>query len=293
MTLEPWTHRLLDAAVDDAELLRDMILPGRELPGNAKLGHAGVARPVLGLPSYIEESNPPPTAVHRSHLGFPWGSLLNDLVGDCGPAMAIHAEEALNLDAGNPVPPFGDPQAEKFYEEVGNYDPKQTQPDGSNPTDNGVDNQTLVDRWRNVGILDAKGQRHTIAGSLFIPIDDETINKLAIWEFVILLRAIGLPVSAQGQTHWRVTDPSLQGAAAPDSWGAHDIPYLSYDSSRLRNISWGKELLVDWAFDRAYALQGIVIVTHEMTNRRGVSPSGINWTKLNADLAQFPAVPPS
>lgn len=255
----------------------------REVPQDPKLGHAGVARPVLGLADYVDpNARKVPAAVHRSHLEFPWGALLNDSIGDCGEAMAIHGIEAFHLDAGTAVPPFGDPQAEKAYEDVGGYVP------GDPSTDKGTDNQTLVDYWRDVGILDAAGQRHTIAGSLFIPPHRIDLTKLGIWEFVAVFRAIGLPITAQGQRRWRVTDPSLQGPAAPGSWGYHDIPYFSFDAKCLRNVSWGVPMLVDWPFDLAYAVQGIVVVTHEQTNLRGISPSGIDWTQLNADLAKFP-----
>lgn len=281
--MEEHSQRMMQAVREMDFDLRNIVRPQRRVlrklpPVKTK---PMIARPKLNLADYVEEVKVP-AAVHRSHMEFPWGMLLNDQIGDCGEAMSIHGVEAFHLDAQTPVPPFGDPEAEREYEDVGGYVP------GDPSTDQGTDNQTLVDYWRDTGIKDASGLRHFIEGSLFIDPQNRQLAKLAIWEFVVLFRALGLPITAQGQTYWRLADGSLRGDAALGSWGYHDIPYLSYDSRRLRNVTWGDEYLVDWDFDEAYAVQGLIVITHEQTNLRGVSPSGVNWTKLNQDLAQFP-----
>ncbi len=66
------------------------------------------------------------------------------------------------------------------------------------------------------------------------------------------------------------------------------MPYLSYDKNWIHADSWGEDTLIGWGFDRAYGVQGFVVVTNEMLNIEGVSPSGLNWTALNQALAQFP-----
>lgn len=280
-------ERMKDAVQDHAFDLTHH-LGHRELPKTCRLGHIGVHKPVMNLRDYLVSSpDAVPHAVHRSHPEFPWGMLLNDRYGDCGPAMCIHANEAFHLDAATPVPPWGDGDAELFYEQAGGFDPSR--PD---QTDNGVDNAVMFPRWESHGIkCERDNSTHRIVGTVFVDPKDEEITKRAIWEFVVCFRAMALPVTAQGQTHWRVTDPTLQGDAAPASWGYHDIPLLSYDQHRLRNVSWGEQLLVDWEFDKAYAVQGLVVITEEMTNLSGVSPAGFDWTKLNADMATFPPAP--
>lgn len=243
--------------------------------------------PTLNLADYVASSAEPPPAVHRSNVGFNWGVLMNDQLGDCGPAMAIHADEAFHLDAGTPVPPYADIDAVTFYEEEAGYVP------GNPATDGGSNNNTLAQRWTNPGILcKATGQRSQIAASIFIDPKDPRLTRIGIWEFIAVFRAIGLPTSAQSQhSYWQVTDKTLTGAAALGSWGYHDIPILSYDDAHQRDISWGIEMLVDWDFDTSYGVGGFVVVTKDQLNNKGVSPSGVDWSALNADIQKLPSVP--
>lgn len=271
--------------------LRQVVVPAA-LPDHVKLGHAGIHKPRLNLADYVAADVKPPPAVHRSHLGNPYlrDPLGNTDWGDCGEAMTLHGIEAFHLDAGTPVPVFVTDDALGLYSAVGKFDPTKGPP-GNNPTDNGTDNSVLFPYWENDGVkCAADGSTHKIAGSLFVDPADQRLSKIAIWEFVVLFRAIALPITAQGQGRWQLTDPSLKGDAAPGSWGYHDIPYFSFDAHSLRNDSWGVEMLVDWSFDGAYAAQGIVVVTQEQLNLRGQSPAGVNWTKLNADLAAMASV---
>lgn len=262
-----------------------------KVPADAQLGHAGVHSPKLNLGDYVAAEAEPPFAVHRSRLGFPWGPLLNTKIGDCGEAMAIHGIEAFHLDAlpdpaaPAPVtPPFRDIDAQYLYEKVGGYDPTQTQPDGSNPTDNGTDNDRLVSYWQNTGVMCSKDESvDKIYGTLEVA-NDPRLNRLAISEFVVLFRAVGLPLTAQGQHIWRIIGDGKTGNSALASWGYHDIPYLSYDSKRYRNVSWGQELLVDDDFDISYSVQGFVVVRKAQRALTGISPAGVNWTRINADL---------
>lgn len=285
-------ERIADAVRDDGFKLHEHIM-ATKLPPHVELGQRGVHHPTLDLREYVVSGHPtlenPPPAVHRSNLGFPFGMLMNDHLGCCGPAMVIHGIEAFHLDAQTPVPPFGDQDCERLYERAGGYDPSQTQPDGSNPTDRGVDNTDLVKCWEEGVTCQRDNSSHQAVATIFVDPKDLNLNKLAIWEFVVLFRAVALPVTAQGQSWWKVTDPSLQGDAAPGSWGGHDIPYLSYDAHGVRNVTWGEELLVDWDFDAAYAMQGFVVVTREQLNLQGVSPAGVDWTKLNQDIAKLPS----
>lgn len=260
--------------------LRDVV---REavLPQTPKLGHLADAHPRLKLADYVVDGAPAvPPAVHRSHLEHDFPMYLNNELGDCGEAMTLHGIEAFHLDAGTAVPSFADGDAEKLYEEVGGYVP------GKPATDKGTNNETLVNYWQNTGVACAaeNGNVHKIVASMFVDPQDVELNERAIWEFVVLFRAIALPETAQGQKEWTVTEPQLQGPAAPGSWGGHDIPYFSYDGQRYRCATWGTELLLTYQFDADYATQGFVAITEEMLNNTGVSPAGIDWDKLTSDI---------
>lgn len=274
--------------------LRQHIPHGRVVPqGVVRKTEPKAVQPKLNLADYVSDMAEPPPAVHRSNLGDPLlrDVLGNDQWGDCGDAMTLHGIEAFHLDAGTPAPPFHTVDALWLYGKVSGFDPNQGPP-GQNPTDNGTDNQQLVDFWRDSGVVcSADGSVHKIAGSVFIDPRDVRLTRIAIWEFVVLFSAVGLPNTAKDQSHWQVTDPSLKGDAAVGSWGYHDIVYLSYDQDGLRNDTWGEELLVDWAWKTAYGVQDFVVITEDMMDLKGTSPAGVNWTQLTADLAKFPPQP--
>jgi hypothetical protein len=245
-----------------------------------KLGHRSGRRPKLDLADYIVRDAPVvPPAVYRSNLEHDFPMYLNNELGDCGEAMTLHGIEAFHLDARTGVPPFADGDAEKLYEEVGGYVP------GEPETDKGTDNGVLVEYWQTSGVAcAADGSVHKIVASVFVEPKNVDLNQRAIWEFVALFRAIALPETAQGQKEWQVTEPKLEGPAAPGSWGGHDIPYFSYDGKRYRCATWGAELLLTYEFDVDYAIEGFVVVTKEMLDQEGVSPAGIDWSALTSDI---------
>jgi hypothetical protein len=265
--------------------LREHVTPPA-LPAR-KLGRRALHAPPLKLADYLEEGAKPPAAVHRSHIGFSWGMLANDQLGDCGEAMVLHAIEAFHLDAGTPVPAFTDQDAIALYSQAAGYDPADPS------TDQGTDNAQLVQSWQSPGVTcAADSSTHTIAGSLFVDPANVVEAQIAIWEFVVLFRAIALPAAVEGANgQWTLPADLSAPDAQPGSYGGHDVPYLSYDGARYRTITWGQEWLVDVDFDQYYAEQGFVVVTREMLNRSGISPSGVNWSRLNADLAALPSVP--
>jgi hypothetical protein len=278
------------AHVHDSLDLREHV-QGAILTGRERLGHLRQCVPHVDLADYVHPGAPAlPAAVHRSDAGFEWGALLNDTIGDCGEAMPIHGIEAMHLDVGSAPPAFANEDAEFLYEKVGGYVP------GNPATDQGTDNGVLVEYWTEEGVLcHADGSIHRIIGTAGVSMDTAMIQR-AIWEFVVLFRAIDLPITAQGQSQWEVMgDPATDPEAAVGSWGGHDIPYLSYDGQRYRCISWGQELLVAVAFDITYAMQGssipadafpgFVVVTEDMADDPGqIAPSGVMIGQLVTDL---------
>lgn len=258
------------------------------LPVDLPLGSAKPHVPKLDLREYIAHEVEAPAAVHRPlpSYGDAW---LNTQLGTCGEAMAINGIRAFHSEARTPVPPFGDGDAEKLYEIVGGYNPHAPLVNGENPTDQGTDNNVLVQNWQQEGILcAADGTRHFIEDSLFVDAKDPNVVRLAIWEFVVNFRAYGLPVTAQAQqARWTVGGDGETGDAALGSWGYHDIAQTSFGPRNIGFPTWGLPWMADWDFDKTYAAQGFVVVTQEQKNLQGISPAGIDWTRLNADLAKL------
>jgi|SRR5581483_9932701 len=273
-----------DFRLSDLSLKTALPLTPRVLPHDTRFD------PKLDFREYIHPDAPTvPPAVHRELHGYPWGMLLNDQLGDCGEAMACHAIEAFRADAGMPHAPFTDADAEKMYEDVGGYDPSQTQPDGSNPTDQGTDNSVLISKWSSPGFhCAANGSTHRIAAAVEVPVGDDALAKRAIWEFVVLFEALGLPMNAQGAPDWTVRgDPNGDPDAGVGSWGYHDVPNISYDPTHLLTVSWGSELTQTWPFKRTYGVQTFFVVTYDQLGRKGVSPSGVNLSKLMTDARKI------
>ena len=252
-----------------------------------KLGlHLGTHTPPLRLADYITSTPPSvPAAVDRSDASFAWGMLANDTLGDCVIAMMMHSIEAFHLDADTPVPGFSDADAIAAYEAITGYNP-------ANPkSDQGTNEGQAMTYWQHTGLrCSADDSIHTIATTVAVNPTSIDERRRAIWEFVALQYGLALPLSAQGQTEWSVTDPKLEGNAAPASWGGHGVPAVSYDSENETVITWGADLVMDEAFALAYLQEAHVVVTTEMLSRSGTSPAGIDWDSLIADVQALPAV---
>src|SRR5580700_2315061 len=80
-----------------------------------------------------------------------WGMLGNDKVGDCTCAAIAHMVMLMTAHTGTMVSPSLD-ETLAVYTAVTGYDPSQTQPDGSNPTDQGAAITDILAYWQNVGI---------------------------------------------------------------------------------------------------------------------------------------------
>lgn len=284
-----WHIERMRAAAQDAAFDLETLFAKHPVPKGAKLGSASPHRPLLDLRNYVEQRVQLPPSVHR-RLPLLGDAFLNDAIGDCGEVMAIQAFRAFHSEARTPIPNFVGEDASDFYTLVGGYDPSQIQPDGSNPTDNGTDNDVLVEKLKSPGLhCAADDSYHKIEASVFVDPSDPYLTKVAIWEFVVCFRAYGLPLTAQAaQGKWQMpTDLSLP-ESKPGSWGYHDIPLTSYGPHAVGFPTWGLPWVALWDFDTTFATQSFVVVTKEMKTLQGVSPAGINWTKLNADLAALP-----
>lgn len=268
---------------------RLVVRRGHLKPEEKRLGSAVPHQPKIALAEYIDYEVEAPIAVHRRlpPYGDAW---LNTELSDCGEAMAINGVRTFHSEAGTPIPPFADPDAEAFYEMVGDYNPNAPlDANGNNPTDQGTDNNVLVAKWKSPGLAcKADGSVHTIRESLFVDPHDENLTRLAIWEFVVCFRAYGLPASAERQQgQWTVTGDGKTGDNELGSWGYHDIALTSYGPRNVGLPTWGMPWMATWPFDRTYGVQGFVVTTPEQENLQGISPAGVNWTRLNADLAKM------
>lgn len=248
-------------------------------PVCGKLGRAGVKKDprTFRLTRYTAEASNPPVEAHHSHVVQNWGMLLNDQLGDCVPAGALHSDELFNAVSGNPVPKYVDADAERAYEAVGDYVP------GDRSTDNGAYLVDMLNYWRKKG-LPSTGNKL----GAFVSVDptNATQVKTSIWEFGVAYVGFALPISAQNQVHWDVPKGGTRGDGAPGSWGGHCVPAASYDRKYVALLTWGTVILCTWAFFGTYCDEAYAIVSPDQL-KGGKSNLGLDYSKLNTDLSNL------
>jgi hypothetical protein len=201
---------------------------------------------------------------------------------NCGEAMVVHGIEGMRHAAGTTVPSFVAQDAVNLYEPVGGYIP------GDPSTDQGTDNDVLVKYWESPGVTCAADNSiHTIAGSIAVDPTNDLECQIAVYEFASLFCEWNMPITAQGQSTWKVVGDGQTGDSAPGSWGGHDTVTLAYSGSTLDINTWGLWTPVEKAFRAAYAIGFFAVVAQDMLGRTGVSPTGLDWTALVADLQKI------
>lgn len=267
----------------EAEIAREIMLASGTMPSDPRLGHKTWHVPLLNLEMYVSEATPP-SRVHRGLFKGYTDVLGNDQLGCCGEAMTLHGIEGIKHAAGQAPPPFVTADSLKLYTEVSGFNPNDGPP-GNNPTDQGTDNAQLVSYWRDNGVLcSADGSVHQIVASVAVDATNTAHCQAAVYEFGALFCAWALPLSAQGQRTWTVVGDGRTGDSAPASWGYHDTVAMAYTGETFDIDTWGVWTPVTGPFRKTYQAGFFVVVTQDMLTRRGVGPSGVDWTKLNSDV---------
>jgi hypothetical protein len=130
------------------------------------------------------------------------------------------------------------------------------------------------------------------AGRIGAYVSFDTANlrhlRFVIWAFGGAYVACGLPNTIWKQKVWDVTDPKLQGDAAPGSAGGHCFLPIDYDSAA--KTIWCKTWNViqpyteDWNYaymnsNNGWA-EGYAVLSNEMLDGKGDTPAGFRLDKL-------------
>jgi hypothetical protein len=241
--------------------------------------------PKLYLGDYLASEAQPPSMVHRGLFKGYSDSLGNATWGDCGDAMSLHGIEGMNHAAGNAIPPFVTPDALGLYSVVSGFN-VNAGPAGNNPTDTGTDNAALVAYLQSTGVTcTADGSVHRFGVTVDVNPTDDVQCQIAVYEFAALFCAWALPLTAQSQKTWSVVGDGKTGQSAPASWGYHDTVSLAYTGTTFDIDTWGLWTPVLKDFRDVYHAGSFVTASQDMLGRTGVSPSGLDWTALNKDIA--------
>lgn len=204
----------------------------------------------------------------------------NDNVGDCTCAgiANIFVGDLKAAYCENWAPSTADVLA--LYSAVAGYDPSQTQPDGSNPTDRGAVIEDVLAYVMKHGF---KG--HHLVGTVAIePANVENIKRSIDW-FGVVDIGVDLPLAWQTQSIWDVAPNGVAtGTYQPASWGGHCVVAEKYDERGLYVWSWGELILLTWGAVATY-VDTIDAVIAASWIKAGRSPPGLSLAMLESRMS--------
>lgn len=245
-----------------------------------KLGKAPprLDKRTLRLAKYLKPPLPMPPAIKiwSDKLGV-LGQMLNDKLGICTCAAAAHMVQTWSVNVGaEKIIPDADILA--AYQAESGYDP-------ANPeTDRGAIALEVLNYWRNVGIGGDK-----IVAYAALNFRNALQLKQAICLFGGAYIGVNLPLSAQNQDTWDYVEDPGDGSSTPGGWGGHAVPIVAYSPTGLTCITWGKLLTMTWKFWQNYCDESYTILSHDWVNAQNISPDGVDFYALQADLTKVTA----
>jgi hypothetical protein len=211
------------------------------------------------------------------------GPLLNDDIGDCTIAGALHLTQVWTFfgDLSEDFVPT-DLMALQEYSRVCGYRPTYG-PDGkplSNDTDQGGVLLDVLNEWRKSGLAG-----HKIDAFAKVNMRSTLDVRAAIYLFGGVYSGIGLPISAQRQRVWAL-------ARGPDSeiysWGGHCVNLCAYSSRYLTCMTWGAAQRMTYGFMKYYFDEGYVPLSLQWLDKvGGHTPTGLDLAALREDLQKI------
>lgn len=238
----------------------------------------------LKLAHYLRPELLPPIPTNRdwgSKIGAgSWGMLGNDQYGDCTCAAVGHAVMAWTANTSKIFIPTTQ-QVLSLYttvtgEEGAAFDPTTGQ------NDNGCVIADVLKEWRTNGFVG-----HQLGAYAYVKPRRFDLVRAAIDLFGVVDIGIDLPIDAQTQDVWSVSDMSLQGNAAPGSWGGHSITLTGFSPHVAIGETWGQKKYMTWAWLYYYCTEVWALLSPDWVNGTQKAPSGFYQSQLQEDLAEL------
>ena len=192
--------------------------------------------------------------------------------GDCAAAMWSHAQMLFTANTGQiAVPTTADTLA--LYGAVTGYDPAQTQPDGSNPTDNGTCMTDLLAYLQKTGDI--------LAWAEFDPAQIIRYRQaVAIWG--ASLNGVQVRQSDEDAftagTIWTPQTDAVEGG--------HAILSPKASAFGVTYVTWGAEQQASAAWTLENTQEAYIVATKEWVKQATqLTPAGLDISKLLADIA--------
>jgi hypothetical protein len=239
---------------------------------------------VLKLSDYTSALVSPPAKVYWEYKvpDGEWQMLGNDTVGDCEIARLMHLIMCATAHTGKMIIPTV-AEALAVYSAISGYDPSQTQPDGSNPTDVGCNSADVFNYWQNTGIM-IGGVLHKIAAWVQVGSDAASI-KQAVWLFggCSLDIAVYESMMNQFQAGQAWDDPTGEVD------GYHAVPVLGFGADGCTCITWAEREQMGWAACVQILQAAYAAILPEWIEQTGAAPNGFDLEALQADMATLAA----
>jgi hypothetical protein len=225
----------------------------------------------LKLARYVDRATlpQPPDRLDLGSAVREWPMYANDRLGDCTCAAAGHMIEAWTAASRGQAAVITEAAVIEAFERVKVTDPV-TGEEGAYELD-------VLKLWRRSGF-----GGHTIGAFAVVPPHDHRLVTTAAWLFGGLYVGVELPLTAQDQAVWDWT-MSLEGDAAPGSWGGHAVDVVDYDETRLAVVTWGSLKEMTWAFWDCYVDEVYCLLSADFIDG-GRAPNGFDLDALRADL---------
>jgi hypothetical protein len=236
---------------------------------------------ILKLSDYLAAVPAPPEKVYYEYkIKTPWGVDANDTVGDCTCACIAHMIMLATAHTNTLVVPTTD-QVLAVYSAITGYDPSQTQPDGSNPTDNGANIADVLNYWQNTGMPAGAGVHKITA---WVQIDQTNLIevKQALWLFGGVDLGINVYQSMMDQTNAKTAWDDPSGSIL----GGHSVPIFGFGSEGCTCVTWGALQQMGWACFETICDEAYCVITPDWINQlTGKAYSGFDVATLEADAA--------
>ncbi len=225
----------------------------------------------LQLAKYLVTPPPCPDAYDWLGKVSKFGPMGNLHVGDCTCAGAAHLIQMWTANQGREII-LSDAEVLALYSKLSGYVP------GKPNTDTGLYLPDVLNYWQQSGI-----DGHQIGAYVQVDLNPKNLS-LACYLFGGVYCGVALPLSAQNQEKWQVTDQHLTGAAAPGSWGGHCVPMGAFDPLGGVFVTWGEEQYATADFIAAYFDEAWAIISQDFLNGKEETPLGFDLATLKQDL---------
>jgi hypothetical protein len=229
----------------------------------------------LGTPPVVSDDY---VAAVDAVTGGNWEMFANDKFGCCVEADEGHYLMLRTANSGTMVMPQTSDVLGLYTAETG-FDPKQTDTNGNNPTDQGTEETSDCAYMVSTGFLGHKAD----ATAMVAP---ETLDHMrwCIQLFGACKLGVNLPQSAIDQ--FNAGQPWTVVANDGGIKGGHDVPAVKYDGTMFYIVTWAKLQPVSPDWLSRYTDEAHALIFSDWIEQNGNAPSGWNLPELLAALPQ-------